>query len=163
VNGDSGSIRESNGDVRSIAFHNAGTFAGLTYPYAILASALNNQTANIHYLGVVTNNGRSLYRIRVQSIPAGAEPSGMLHKFSRKDFFVDTETFQIASTLDMVHPENNFDQEFPHEVRFSDYRIVNGIPVPFECEERINGQHTWTLRLTNFQFNTGLIDTAFQF
>jgi hypothetical protein len=45
---------------------------------------------------------------------------------------------------------------------FSDYRAINGILVPFSITERVAGQTTWTIQLSQIAFNTGLGDTDFQ-
>ncbi len=162
VSNETAAIRETSGETREIPFFNAINLGSLTYPYAILGSVLKNQTATVQYLGSVTKNGHNAHQVRIQPIPATAEPSGMLHKLSTKDFFIDATTYKILSTLDMVHPDGDFNQEYPREISFSDYRIVNGVLVSFECEERVNGQHTWNIQLTNLSFNTGISDNDFQ-
>jgi hypothetical protein len=162
VNDQSGSIRETNGHTHEIPFHNAMNFGSLSFPYAALVAVLNDPSATIRYLGSATNNGRSVHQIRVQPISLDIEPSGLLHKLSTKDYFIDANTFQILSTLDMVHPDRDFYDEYPHEVTFSDYRRVNGIPVPFSVEERVAGQHAWTMQLSSVNLNPGLSDQDFQ-
>jgi hypothetical protein len=162
VNDQTGLIREPTGYTHEIPFHNAVNFGSLTLPYPALTAALNDPGATILYLGSVTNNGRNTYQIRVQRIPIDAEPSGVLHTLSTKDFFIDATNFQIVSTLDMVHPDLNYNQDYPHEITFSDYRAVNRVLVPFSTQERVAGQHSWTIQLTGIDLNPELTDEDFQ-
>ncbi len=162
VNDQTGSIREADGYTHEIPFHNAINFGSLTFPYPLLISALRDSLSTIKYLGKISNGGSGAYKIRVQPVPLETEPSGMLHKLSTKDFLIDSSTFLVLSTTDMVHPDYDFNQDYPHEIVFSDYRLVNGILVPLRSQEKVGGQHTWTIQLDNIRLNTGLTESDFR-
>jgi len=44
---------------------------------------------------------------------------------------------------------------------FSDYRLVNGIAVPFQQSESFEGQLMYQIQFTAVQFNVTLTDTDF--
>lgn len=162
ISNQAGSVRETTGYTHEIPFHNAIDFGGLTLPYSLMSAALNDPSSTIQYVGPAVKNGRNAYQVRVQSIPIDFEPSGLLRHLSTKDIFIDTNTFQVLSTLDMVHPDQDFYQEIPHEIAFSDYRAVNGVLLPFTFQETVASQHTWTIFLNSINVNSGLSDAKFQ-
>ena len=47
------------------------------------------------------------------------------------------------------------------EVRFSDYRLVSGIRVPFHVQEFLNGGLVLDILISNVTVNPGLQDTDF--
>jgi hypothetical protein len=159
---DIGTIRESSGYTHEIPFHNAINSGSLTFPYPFLIAALNDPSTTIEYLGSVTNNGHTAYHIRIEPIPLEREPSGLLRRLTTKDLFIDAASFQVQSTLDKVHPDYDYSQDYPHEIRFSDYSEINGILVPISCSERVAGQLTWSLKLAVFELNSELTDNDFE-
>jgi hypothetical protein len=56
---------------------------------------------------------------------------------------------------------NNFKAVLHLSKTFSDYRIVNGVAVPFHQEEILQGQKNIVLDLIGVQFNTALTDADF--
>jgi outer membrane lipoprotein-sorting protein len=62
----------------------------------------------------------------------------------------------------MQHPENQATVDYPHEVQFSDYRLVNGVLAPFSITEKNSHQRTSTVQIDHMTFNQGLQDSDFQ-
>ena len=56
---------------------------------------------------------------------------------------------------------NNFKAVLHLSRTFSDYRMVNGLAVPFHQEEISQGQRNIALDLSSVQFNSGLVDSDF--
>jgi len=52
--------------------------------------------------------------------------------------------------------------EIPVEVRFADYRSVNGIDVPFHIQRLQNGSLMMDIAVTGASFNTGLSEDTFE-
>ena len=164
VNKGSGELKNVQGKTTPIAFANAVNKGNLIFPLAEITARFSDTTVGITYVGLKTIDGRQLHQIRTRRILVPDSGQGQLiNKLTTRDFFIDTQTFQVVATLDMGHQEDKAGIDFPHEMLFSDYRTMNGISVPFSITERIAGQTTWTIQLSQISFNAGLGDTDFQF
>ncbi|HEV2963659.1 MAG TPA: hypothetical protein VG649_17670 [Candidatus Angelobacter sp.] len=161
VNGGDGSLKEASGEVKPLPSHNTENFGSVTFPAAALAEALRDSSFGVYYIGSETKEDHQVDHIRLQKT-FNNDPQGLLSRLTRKDFFIDASTFQVVSTLDMLHPERQSGVDYPHEVQFSDYRQVEGILVPFAITEITSGQRTFTIQLNQFTANTGLFDRDFQ-
>jgi hypothetical protein len=129
--------------------------SGLVMPYLPLALVLNNARYSISYLGVVQVDGQSVHDIQVQRILANPTKPDSMAWYHRIDFFITVDTLQIVMTQDNV-PNN-----VVHQVRFSNYKQLGGILVPFAISERMGGQNTNDFQLSQVNFNLGLQDSAF--
>ncbi len=78
------------------------------------------------------------------------------------DFFLDSTTFLPAVTTFNIHPDNNALLDIPIEVRFSDYRAVNGVQVPFHVQKFLNNGLILDLQFQTAALNTGLATSQFQ-
>lgn len=162
VNNSIGLYKKLDGSTQHISFPNAVNFGSLTFPYMYIAAGVADPSTSISYIGVDTKNGQRTYDIRIQqTFSSEQDPSGILSKLTKRDFFIDAVTFLIVKTLDMVHPEKASTIDIPHEMEFSDYRNNNGVLVPFSISEITVGQHTYTIQLDQMRFNTGLQDSDF--
>jgi len=160
----SGELKDIRGRTTPIAFANAVNKGNLIFPLAEVTARFNDTTVGITYVGLTTVEGHPLHQIRTRRILMPDTGQGQLiNKLTTRDFFIDPQTFQVVATLDMGHPDDKAGIDFPHEMLFSDYRTINGILVPFSITERIAGQTTWTIQLSQISFNAGLGDTDFQF
>jgi hypothetical protein len=128
----------------------------IAFPYRQLAAMLNNPRFNISYKGLVEIDGHSVHDVQLERMPVGAVSSTSLALQPRtRDVFIDASTLQMVMTKDIA-PNNAI-----HELRYSDYRAVNGVLMPFSIAETIGGQQTWTIQLSQIRFNTGLQNSSF--
>jgi hypothetical protein len=161
----SGELKDIRGNTAHIPYHNAVTASNLSFPFAELAARLQDTSYNITYVGLVTKNGQQVHQIRTSKVLAttNATQEQTIVRLTTRDFFIDPQSFQVLGTQDMTHPNNNATQNFTHEILFSDYSVVNGVLVPLAITERIGGQQTWTIQLSQITFNVGLTDSDFAF
>jgi hypothetical protein len=61
-----------------------------------------------------------------------------------------------------TQPDNNLLLDIPVEIRFSDYRAVNGAQVPFHVEKYLNNTLILDLHFDAVTLNTGLSVSDFQ-
>jgi len=159
-----GAIRETDGKVKEIMLPNALNLADQTFPFPGIVAALEDATHSTSLAGQTTLNGRSVYIIRVQkTFPDLKGPADRMSKWTAKEYLIDAQTFTLLEMRDTVHTNEGPDREFPRETVYSDFRTVNGALIPFSVAEKIDGQDTWTLKLANVTFNTGLELDAFKF
>lgn len=126
--------------------------SSLGFPFRQLANILNNPSFGISYKGIVQVDGHSVHDIQVQRGSSTADP---MSKYHAREFFIDTSTFQIVMLQDLV-PKN-----VVHQIHYSGYQAVSGVLAPFEISEDFGGQLTWTIQLSQMNFNSGLQDSAF--
>lgn len=163
VNKGSGELKDIRGRTIPIAFQNAVNKGNLIFPLAEITARFQDTTVGITYVGLTTIDGHQLHQIRTRRILTSDTGHGQLiNKLTTRDFFIDPQTFQVVATLDMGHPDDIAQVDFPHQMLFTDYRTINGILVPFSITERVAGQTTWTIQLSQITFNNGLGDTDFQ-
>jgi hypothetical protein len=62
---------------------------------------------------------------------------------------------QLPLSLEFqIHPEDDYNRDLPVQVRYSDYRELNGVWVPCKVEKLINGTLILEFTVTNFLINT---------
>jgi hypothetical protein len=127
----------------------------LGVPHTQLVVVLNHPRFSITYKGVVQLDGNSVHDVQVQRVLPGQTQPDSMTEYHTIDFFIDTTTLQIVMTQD------NVPKHIVHQVRYSDYRPVNGVLVPFSIGEQMGGQGTRDIHLSQISFNTGLQDSAF--
>jgi hypothetical protein len=163
VNNKSGEVKDIKGKTTPITFANAAKKGNLIFPLAEIAARVQDTTVGITYIGLTNFNGQQVHQIRTRRIlTADTGHSQTINTLTTRDFFIDPQTFQVVATLDQVHPENNTQVDISHQITFSDYRPVNGILIPFSISEKIAGQITWTIQISQITFNNGLGDIDFQ-
>jgi hypothetical protein len=163
VNNLSGELKDIRGRTTPITFANAVNKGNLIFPLAEIANRFPDTTVGITYVGLVTLNGQQVHQISTRRVLMTDTGRGQfMNTLTRRDFFIDPQTSQVVATLDQGHPDNKDQIDFPHVMLFSNYQTVNGILVPFSITERVAGQTTWTMQLSQITFNSGLGDTDFQ-
>ncbi len=137
--------------------------SSLIFPYIQLVQALKDKTFSVEFKGLTAIDGNSAYDIQVQR--GFALPDGTIQttEIGALDVFIDASSFRVVMTRDEARPPRNSAEGPPHEMRFSDYRSINNLLVPFSISETIGGQSTWQIQLSNFAFNSGLTDSNFAF
>lgn len=60
-----------------------------------------------------------------------------------------------------VHPEEDLSVNIPVDVQFSDYRVVNGVQVPFRIQRYLDGSLQLDITISSVTINPGLSDSDF--
>jgi len=151
------SIKAQDGTVRQLHTQPPLDPGRLALPYLQLNSALNSRSRSLFYKGIVDVDGHPAHDIQVQHILAGTLGQyNKMNAYLTVDFFVDPSTFQIVMMQDVVP------QGLVRQIRYSDFRLVSGVSVPFSIGARINDQNMWLIDLGAINFNLGLQDSDFQ-
>jgi hypothetical protein len=129
----------------------------LILPHLLLAPILHSSGYRISDQGLIAIDGHSSHDIQVQLVlPGRADEDELLREHHTVDFFIDASTYQVVMMQDFVSRHNI------RQIRYSDYRLVNGVLVPFSIGESIRAQSTWLIHLDKITFNSGLTDSDFQ-
>jgi hypothetical protein len=144
-----------------ISFHNLLTDSAWFFPAFPIAHGVSGSL--VTYVGHETRDGQAVEHLTISQSLAVQEPAGAatLAHLSQMDFFLDSTTFLPAAVTFNIHPDNNALLDIPIEVRFSDYRAVNGVQIPFHVQKFLNNGLILDLTFQNATLNTGLTASSF--
>jgi len=151
------------GVAHAMAFHNLLIDPAWFFPALPIAHGVSSGYLAT-YAGHETRDGQVVEHLAISRPSPLETPSGaptMAH-LSQMDFFLDSATFLPASMTFNIHPDNNALLDIPIEVRFSDYRSVNGVQIPFHVQKYLNNVLSLDLQLETAALNTGLVASQFQ-
>jgi hypothetical protein len=103
------------------------------------AAVAPDGTANIHY----------------SRRPAGTmsdQTASVIAQFSGFDLSLDATGHPLVLKFN-AHPDDDSSTDIPTEIHFSDYRLVNGVTVPFRIQKFINNGLVLDLEITGVQIN----------
>lgn len=160
-----GSWSGPDGTAHVTAYHNLLTDPGW-FPAITIASLLSTPGEVITYAGPETRGTQSVVHIKAsQPLPASlAAPkdiAALMQHLTEVDIFLDASTLLPAFFAFSIHPDNNANLDIPVELRFSDYRPVNGAQIPFHVQKSLNNSLLLDLEFTDATLNSGLSPSTF--
>jgi hypothetical protein len=151
------------GTLHAIAYHNFLSEPVWFAPVAAVATALSNANYVSTYVGHETRNDGAVEHITVnQQLPGAVGDTSFFQKLSQLDLYLDSATLLPLAMDFCVHPDTNAAQNIPIEVLFSDYRVVNGMQMPFHVERFANNTLVYDLQIQNVSINSGLSASQFE-
>ena len=124
------------GVAHPIAFHNLLAEPAWFFPTFAIARRLSSGYT-VTDLGPTTHNGQQIEHFSVSQnstiISPPSAPSSQ--HLTEVDFYLDSATAVPAAITFDVHPDNNALLDIPVEVRFSDFRSVSGVQIPFHIQK----------------------------
>jgi hypothetical protein len=143
--------------------HNQMTSPTWFEPAIALRAFASSQNQTVSYVGRETRNGLSVDHLRVfqqfPDVPNDIAP--LLQHLSQTEIFLDSSTFLPVALAFDQHPDKDAGLDIPVEVRFSDYRAVNGVQVPFHVQRYLNNSLILDIQLQTATLNSGLTASAF--
>jgi hypothetical protein len=148
----------------AISSHNLLTDPAWFFPAFPIAHGVSGSGYLVTYVGQETREGQAVEHLMISQTSPVQTPSGAptLGHLSQTDFFLDSTTFLPAAVTFNIHPDNDAGLDIPIEVRFSDYRAVNGVQVPFHVQKFLNNGLILDLQFETAVLNTGLAASQFQ-
>lgn len=119
---------------------------------ALAPSAMNAVDLGTGRVGSSSNSYRHL---QTQLLPSNL-PINMAKSLagrSTTDLGIDPTSLLPAVLTYSVHPDNGADVQIAIEIQYSDYRLVNGVRIPFHIERLINGTLQLDIRVSSVQIN----------
>jgi hypothetical protein len=145
-----------------IAFHNLLTEPAWFFPSFAVARGLTNSSSLVTYIGSETLDSLAVQHLSISQQPADSSDSAaLLQHLSQVDLYLDSSTLLPAALAFTIHPDDNALLDIPVEVRFSDYRSVNGVQVPFHVQKFLNNGLILDLQFQSAILNSGLSASAF--
>jgi hypothetical protein len=148
----------------TIAQHNCWTDSPWFAPM-LSSLSTSNAVVVLSYLGRDVYAGIPVLHLRsYRYLPTqDAASAAFLQEASTMDFYLDPSSLLPFAVAFNVHPDNDFNTNIRIEIRFADYRAVNGIKAPFHIQRLLNGGLAMDVAVTNVAVNSGLPDTTFTF
>jgi len=157
----------SDGTQHPIAYHNLLVEGSWFFPALMLQKLNSTPNLVLAHKGAETRDARPVEHIAISRQFSGPHlPSSaaqLLQHASEMHIYIDSATSLPSALTFSTHPDNNILQDIPVEIRFSDYREVNGQQVPFHIQKFLNQSLELDIQVENVSLNTGLSATHFQF
>lgn len=146
----------------TMAQHNAWTDAAWFFPALSSLAEISNPNYGFAYIGSEQRDGLSVEHLRVaQTYASGVKGFPQVPRLSAMDFYLDpTSKLPLFETFN-IHPDQDAKIDIPEEIRFADYRLIDGVQVPFHIQKLINGGLALDITITNATVNSGLTDSLF--
>jgi hypothetical protein len=160
--GSDGGLVRADGTLISVARHNCLTTAAWFSPQAIM-SWFQRSDAVLSYVGTEMAGNVSVLHLRLRRKLEGKTvfATNLLQKLSVMDVYVDAKSYLPASLRFAEHPEDDATRSIAVEIRFSDYRNVNGIMIPFHIQRLRQNSLNFDITITSAVVNSGLPDSLF--
>lgn len=147
----------------AIVFHNLLTEPAWFFPAFAIGRRLVGTDYVISYVGHESHEGQGVEHISVSqtsSLQLPADGPSFQH-LSQLDLFLDTATLLPVAIGFNTHPDNNVLLDLAVQIRFSDYRSVNGAQVPFHIQKFFNNNLLLDFQVQSVTPNSGLSASAF--
>jgi len=159
----SGNWSGPDGVAHPISNHNLLTDTAWFFPVFTVGRIISSGKYIVSYVGHETRNGQAVehfiaYQPSTVQLPAGIPTFSHL---TQMDLFLDSITLMPAALAFNIHPDNNMGLDIPVEIRFSDYRSVSGVQIPFHIEKFVNNSLMLDFQAQTVAINTGLTSSTF--
>jgi hypothetical protein len=142
--------------------HNCLVPAGGFVPHG-LVSLMVRSDATVTYIGAESRNGVRVDHLRAfRTFPRQtAKMTATLQRLSTFDVYLDSTSHLPLAVTFNLHLDDDLSRDIPVEVRFADYRNVNGVLIPFRIQRRIQGGLELDVTVSIVTVNSGLSDSDF--
>jgi hypothetical protein len=148
-----------------IAYHNLQQDSSWFFPALLLQRLISSSHAALADAGSETRDGRIVEHLTASRLYSGSHlPDNfakLLNHASQVEVYIDSSTLLPAAIAFDTHPDNDMLRDIPVEIRFSDYRIVNGTQVPFHVQKFFGSGLFLDLQFETVVFNSGVSAASF--
>lgn len=153
----------ADGVKHAMALHNCWVDASVLFPALSLQWASSDPQVTLVDAGPTLRDGATVDHLRLTRTLPGLSPAmtAEIQSLSAVDIYLDPATHLPVALEFNTHPDNTLTINIPVEIRFSDYRRVNGVQVPFHIQKFLQRTLTLDLAVTSATINAGLRDSDF--
>jgi outer membrane lipoprotein-sorting protein len=161
VNGDQAAIFSAEGANKQQG-HRALSIRPLPLPFfSELATAAFGQYG-IRYLGTEEVRGEVCEELLIEFHPDGASGANDIRRRVGRVRLWVSQTTYLPVQMELVRlAETNPTVSMEYLVRYSDYRLISGLAVPYRHEEYVHDRLRYRFQISDVQFNVGLQDSEF--
>ncbi len=150
---------DKTGKAAKFAYHNSLTSSAWFFPALSCLAQSSNPSFAFTDLGPDNRDGLSTRHLRVLQV-AGNDPP-QLAKLTATDVYLDPVSLLPLAIAFSTHPDDDMNTDISVEIRFADYRPINGILIPFRFQRMLNGSLVLDVTVSNVVLNSGLPDALF--
>ena len=163
VKGPAGTWTGPDGKAHALSQHNAMTDSSWFFPALTLSKLLTSQNSVVTLADQETRDGVAVTHLAaIQQFPdAPAAMAAQMQHLTQMEIFLNSSTLLPVALAFNQHPDNDARLDMPAEIRFSDYRAVNGVQVPFHVQRYLNNTLILDMQLQSVTLNSGLTASAF--
>lgn len=162
IRGGYGKIVQPDGTFRWLSTENTVSQRVAYIPALSLLAEHQTTTTSAQYIGTTSLEGGSADVIALavyeQTGPITASEQSTN---TRKLFYIDHDTGLVLRVQEMHYSENGSGDSQSEETRYSDYRQIQGVMIPFHQQTYVNGQVMFDLALSDVTFGALLSDSDF--
>ena len=134
---------ESDGKIHYTKPFNCWTATTWFFPHLALQSSLQTPSIRIVELQQDVKGASNTRILRHQVILApnanNSKISDLISIWSKADVGLDSTTLLPQQLNYVIHPDSDSNKDIGVEIRFSEYRSVSGVEVPFRIQKLVNG------------------------
>ncbi len=158
-----GTWARPDGVKHAVALHNAFTDAAWFFPALGSLSMASQSGVIAKYIGAETHNGVAVQHLRLWHT-ADASLSAIANvvpSISTMDIYLDSGG-SLPVALDFnIHADSDMNTNISIEVRYSDYRTVSGVTIPFHVQKYLLNGLVMDFQASAAIVNSGLSDAQF--
>ena len=139
------------GTQHPMKLHNCWTDAVWFFPALSLLADYADPNLVFTDLGPQQYQGGSVEHIQVYRTASGLNPTELrlLARLSTVDYYLDSQTALPVAIAFNTHADSDLSVDIPVMIIFSNYQSINGIKVPFQVVEALNGTPMLQISITN--------------
>jgi hypothetical protein len=158
-----GTWKGADGVSHKMSLHNLLTEPAWFFPLFAVNRGLLQTSYTAVYVGRETRGDATVEHLSISQVfpllPTGQ--SNPLQPLSQIEIYLDSSTLLPTAVAFATHPDNNELLDIPIEISYSDYRLINGVQVPFHVQRFLNNGLVLDLQFQNVTFNSGLTPSQF--
>jgi hypothetical protein len=134
------------------------------FPTLTVSNLLAKQDVlSVAYVGQETRGEQTVIHITATQVfpKLASDAASLLQRLSQTEIFLDSASLLPWGVVVITHPDNDQTVDIPLEFRFSDYRLTNGVQVPFHVQKFLNNGLVLDLQFQTVAINSGLSASEF--
>lgn len=154
------------GTSHTVPAHNSTTDAAWFFPALGMMSQVTRRFISAAYVGPEDRDGVSAQHIHLaiaypNTSPSAPKSLAIIADLSGTDIYLNSSSLLPMAVAFNTHPDKNVLTKIPVEVDFSDYRLVEGVQVPFRIQKFLNGVLLYDISVESASINSGLTAANF--
>ncbi len=150
------------GVAHAIALHNLLVDPTWPFPSFAISRVISTPSYAISYVGRENRANKTVDHLTVyQQAQSQSEADLMIQHLTQTDIFLDSAMLLPVAVAFNTHSDDDAGLDIPVEIDFSDYRVANGLQVPFHVQTYLNNGLTLDLQFQTAAFNSGIPASTF--
>jgi hypothetical protein len=134
----------------------------LAFPRLLSSTFPDSQTTLLDH-GIIQIDGKSLHRITFEGVVFPDDPTFDKDNICVLDLYFDPGSHLLIKSAEQAQLDSNDREHYLRVTTYADYRQVDGMLIPYQYSQTLNGQKQWTLNLAEVNLRPSLDASYFLF